>query len=148
MRVVLYPVMLILNAIVWLYVFGMTALYFGFVSRDTSEFSAHPDRLVLLIVGIAAPASALVYGFRKPWKTLYPVMMILNAILLVWLLVMLVQYLGFVPGATSEFSSDPDPDRLVLLGIGIAAPVSALVYGIWGRRSPLPEAVEAEESLQ
>jgi hypothetical protein len=47
-----------------------------------------------LIVAIAAPASALVYGFRKPWKTLYPVMMILNAILLVWLFVMLVQYLG------------------------------------------------------
>lgn len=142
MRVVLYPVMLILNAIVWLYVFGMTALYFGFVSRDTSEFSAHPDRLVLLIVGIAAPASALVYGFRKPWKTLYPVMMILNTILLVWLFVMLVQYLG----STSELSSDPD--RLVLFGIGIAAPASALVYGIWGRRSPLPEAVEAEGSLQ
>jgi hypothetical protein len=146
MKVVLYPVMLILNAIVWLYAFVMTALYFGFVSRDMSQFSAHPDQLVLLIVVIAAPASALVYGFRKPWKTVYPVMMILNAILLVWLFVMLVQYLGFVPGAPSEFPSDPD--RLVLLGIGIAAPASALVYGIWGRRSPLPEAVEAEGSLQ
>jgi len=68
MKVVLYPVMLILNAIVLLYVFVITALYFGFVGRDTSEFSAHPDRLVLLMVAIAAPASALVYGFRKPWK--------------------------------------------------------------------------------
>jgi hypothetical protein len=35
MKVVLYPVMLILNAIVLLYTFVMTALYFGFVSRDT-----------------------------------------------------------------------------------------------------------------
>jgi hypothetical protein len=68
MKDMLYPVMMVLNATVLVYLVVMFVLYFGFVNGDTSEFSADPDRWVLLAVAIGASASALIYGFRKPWK--------------------------------------------------------------------------------
>jgi hypothetical protein len=67
MRDVLYPVMMLLNAIVFVYLVGMTALYFVFTG-DTSGFSTDPDLLVLVALVVGASASALVYGFRRPWK--------------------------------------------------------------------------------
>jgi hypothetical protein len=68
MKDVLYPVMMILNAILLAYVLVMLVLY-GLVGQaDRSEFTTHPEQLILLISAIGAPASALVYGFRQPWK--------------------------------------------------------------------------------
>jgi hypothetical protein len=61
---------------------------------------------------------------------LYLTMMILNAIVLVYVLVMLVLYFGFI-GDTSEFSTDPD--RWVLLMVVIGSAASALVYGFRNR---------------
>jgi hypothetical protein len=67
MRDVLYPVMMLLNTIVVVYLVGMTMLYFVFTG-DTSGFSTDPDLLVLVALVVGAAASALVYGFRRPWK--------------------------------------------------------------------------------
>jgi|SoiMethySBSTD1v2_1073268.scaffolds.fasta_scaffold31492_5 ABC-type Fe3+-siderophore transport system permease subunit len=68
MKYVLYPLMMILNAMLLAYVLVMLVLYFLVGQADRSEFSTHPEQLILLIAAISAPASALVYGFRQPWK--------------------------------------------------------------------------------
>jgi hypothetical protein len=68
MKNVLYPVMMILNAMLLVYVLGMLVLYVLVGQGDSRAFSTHPEELILLIIAICAPMSALVYGFRQPWK--------------------------------------------------------------------------------